>query len=282
MIGRPVWRVSEGQRCQANSAAIVKPILPLSYTSHEVAPWCIVQYYEAECHLHAGRIFGTSFVEAHNHHDVPVTREVSLGYSCRRREDSGAAGQRYPEHAPGRGHRSSVPWSPFLRSARPGAGQVRDAASGAGRRALHHAHRHQLWLLTPGLLRSPVSAGSRRPTGAGSPATRSAPSAQAAPGDLELPAASTSGRADGPPRRSRRAGRVPLRGAAPPAHHRAGAGTTPKTARAATSPSSNRPASYVRVSDPPPKLDSAFLMAQYESMRARAVGDPVTRRPAHG
>ncbi len=133
-----------------------------------------------------------------------------------------------PEPASGTGRRSAVPHVGLLRCARPGAGQVRDGATGARGWTPRQPQRGGLRLLSSFVLSGPGAVGQRRTGRARASQTRPPPLPQARP------------KGDGIPRAGAVRGCLPATGgsggsspATVPSHgastqHRAGAGATGK------------------------------------------------------
>src|SRR5713226_10918 len=69
---------------------------------------------------------------------------------------------RHAQPAPAGGDPRTVPGERLLRSQRPGAGQVRDVASGAKRESAHQPVSEGFWFIAPFVLSSPVSLGAIR------------------------------------------------------------------------------------------------------------------------
>jgi hypothetical protein len=275
-------------RCQANSAACVRPILPLSSSCMCLSAEVSCTHYEAECQVDAGDCRLALVNEVHNRNDVLVHPGVLSGRFPYRREGSVPTRYRCFEPACGDGDRCCLPHASLLRCTRPGPGQVRDASPRADRRAVRNPNYRQLRLLTTGLLRGPDGAGSGWAAGAGATTTGSAASTQATPRNSPLLTAAALGRAGGSSWRAGRTRRDSIRCASTSAHHRAGVGAAPKIPGASTPPRPERPSasdrssSYVRVSPSATAANPMGLAAEYENLRARVMGDPIVGRPAHG
>jgi len=85
MNSTPRWRWFEARRCQPNSAADVKLILPLLFSFIRSPGWCIVQYHEEDCQPQAGKASVWSSIVVHNRRYVVTAEEVPFGCESRHR-----------------------------------------------------------------------------------------------------------------------------------------------------------------------------------------------------
>src|SRR5262245_22774897 len=247
-------------RCQGNFAATVKEILPIYESGAPAAPTRTPALPRELLRIDGNRsLTGRVIVAKLDLHEPGRPGGPHAPTPGLQRRIAPSA--RRLEPPPPEGGRPLVPPRRVLRPARPGAGQVRDAAPRPRRGVRRHRGHSGLRVLPSRLLSGPGALPPRRPAGLDPATTRTPSCPQTLRPHRRFPAPTPASRSVAPSRRARGAGSRAVRPRGPSPQHRTRLGA----------PTKKSPLIPEVPRDQVPVLPDELWTPRYEAMRKRAM-----------